>query len=1013
MEVGKMTVSINKAINAQEVAVKEKHARTCILGTHHEKGAHTFWSVVNRLPLSSNAVLCWKFCHVFHKLLRDGHPNVLKDSVRYKSELNDMSRMWGHLSEGYGQLCSIYLKLLRTKMEFHTKNPRFPGNLQMSDRQLDETGENDVNNFFQLTVEMFDYLECELNLFQTVFNSLDMSRSVSVTAAGQCRLAPLIQVILDCSHLYDYTVKLLFKLHSCLPADTLQGHRDRFLEQFKKLKDLFYRSSNLQYFKRLIQIPQLPENPPNFLRASALSEHISPVVVIPVEASSPDSEPIMELVDMETSSQKSLPENKFDDIFGSSFSNDPFNFNSQNGMNSDDKDQLIEQLHREISNLKEELKNFKAESHRLVMQLKGRISELEAELAEQQHLKQQALDESDFLRTELDELKKRHEDTEKAQRSLTEIERKAQATEQRYMKLKEKYSELVQNHADLLRKNAEVTKQVTVARQVQGDAEREKKELEDSFQQLSKQAQRKMQEQAEVLETLKRELVASKQEIQSLRSTIECSTQSEAEQSTQLAGLRQERDTLAETVAQHDQQRAALQAEVEQLKTTLETEKESSSKTLEELQCRLGEKERNAQDFQQQLLDKQFALLQCAVGEAEQMVQDALNRLDDPIHISCTSSADYLLSRSVAALKCVEQLEEARGQYLADRSDVSALLSSVALFAHLTGDTILQASATSHMAPMEPADLLLEACRQCGGEALHYLGTLRDAASLESADCTAVRNCLSRIATIGEELRPKGLDIKQDELGDLVDKEMAATAAAIETAAARIEEMLSKSRAGDTGVKLEVNERILGSCTDLMQAIQDLVLASKDLQREIVESGRGAASPKEFYARNSRWTEGLISASKAVGWGATLMVDAADLVVQGKGKFEELMVCSHEIAASTAQLVAASKVKADKDSANLSKLQVASRAVNQATAGVVASTKSGKSQIEEKADSMNFSAMTLTQIKRQEMDSQVRVLELESQLQKERQRLGELRKKHYQLAGVAEGWDENGADLAP
>lgn len=26
-----------------------------------------------------------------------------------------------------------------------------------------------------------------------------------------------------------------------------------------RLKDLFYRSSNLQYFKRLIQIPQLPE----------------------------------------------------------------------------------------------------------------------------------------------------------------------------------------------------------------------------------------------------------------------------------------------------------------------------------------------------------------------------------------------------------------------------------------------------------------------------------------------------------------------------------------------------------------------------------------------------------------------------------------------------------------------------------------------------------------------------------------------------------------------------------
>ncbi|XP_070591133.1 huntingtin-interacting protein 1 isoform X2 [Erythrolamprus reginae] len=969
------TVSINKAINAQEVAVKEKHARTCILGTHHEKGAHTFWSVVNRLPLSSNAVLCWKFCHVFHKLLRDGHPNVLKDSVRYKNELSDMSRMWGHLSEGYGQLCSIYLKLLRTKMEFHTKNPRFPGNLQMSDRQLDETGENDVNNFFQLTVEMFDYLECELNLFQTVFSSLDMSRSVSVTAAGQCRLAPLIQVILDCSHLYDYTVKLLFKLHSCLPADTLQGHRDRFLEQFKKLKDLFYRSSNLQYFKRLIQIPQLPENPPNFLRASALSEHISPVVVIPLEASSPDSEPIMDLVEMETSSQQSLFDNKFDDIFGSSFSNDPFNFNSQNGMTKDDKDRLIEQLHREIDALKDEFKNFKAESHRLVMQLKGRISELEAELEEQKHLKQQALDESEFLHTELDEWKKRHEDTEKAQRSLTEIERKAQTTEQRYVKLKEKYSELVQNHADLLRKNAEVTKQVTVSRQVQSDTERDKKELEDSFQRLSEQAQRK----------------------------------SEEEHTTHLAVLKQEKDILTDTMAQRDQQMAALEAEVRQLKATFEKEKECSSKTIQELQNRLGESEGNTQALQQELLDKQFVLLQCAVKEAEQMVQDALNQLEDPTHISSTSSADYLLSRTRAAFECVERLQEACSQYLSDQSDVSSLLSCVPLFAHLIGDAILQASATSHMAPMESADLLLETSKQCGNETLHYLGMLKDKVTLESADCTAVRNCLNQITSIGQDLRPKGLDVEEEKLGDLVDEEMAATAAAVEVAAARIEEMLNKSRAGDRGVKFEVNERILGSCTDLMQAIQVLVLASKDLQQEIVESGRGAASPKEFYARNSRWTEGLISASKAVGWGATVMVDAADLVVQGNGKFEELMVCSHEIAASTAQLVAASKVKADKDSINLNKLQIASRGVNQATARVVASTKSGKSQIQEK-DSMDFSDMTLTQIKRQEMDSQVRVLELESQLQKERQRLGELRKKHYELGGVAEGWDENGAD---
>ena len=50
--------------------------------------------------------------------------------------------------------------------------------------------------------------------------------------------------------------------------------------------------------------------------------------------------------------------------------------------------------------------------------------------------------------------------------------------------------------------------------------------------------------------------------------------------------------------------------------------------------------------------------------------------------------------------------------------------------------------------------------------------------------------------------------------------------------------------------------------------------------------------------------------------------------------------------------------------------------------------------------------MTLHQAKRREMESQVRVLELESNLEKERRKLGELRKTHYQLAGESEGWDQ-------
>ncbi|XP_026047061.1 huntingtin-interacting protein 1 isoform X3 [Astatotilapia calliptera] len=1010
MDLSKIAVSINKAINTQEVAVKEKHARTCILGTHHEKGAHTFWAAVNRLPLSSNAVLCWKFCHVFHKLLRDGHPNVIKDSMRNKADLTDMSRMWGHLSEGYGKLCSIYLKLLITKMEFHIKNPRFPGNLQMSNRQLDEAGENDVNNFFQLTVEMFDYLECELNLFLGVFSSLDMSRSVSVTAAGQCRLAPLIQVILDCSHLYDYTVKLLFKLHSCLPADTLQGHRDRFQEQFKKLKSLFYRSSNLQYFKRLIQIPQLPENPPNFLRASALSEHISPVVVIPAESSSPESEHVVETDDLVDTDVPVLPapvETKFDDLFGTSAAIDPFNFNSQNGMRKDDKDRLIEQLTREIQALKEELESFRLESGRLCQALRGRVNELEAELAEQSHLRLQAVGESEFLKAELDDLRRVREDTEKEQRSLTEIERKAQANEQRYTKLKEKYTELVQSHADLLRKNAEVTRQMTVARAAQDEVEAVRKEMQEKVKAAQEAADRQEREQLEHLQELQRELVSSRAELDSLKTSVASSQQASSEVlGTQLAALESEKAELVQSLSKVEAELAARGEELERVQSSLVTERESRVKSAETLQNQLNEKESREQALESQLAAARWASLQGAVEEAEKIIQDSLAQIDDPAHISCTSSADYLASRCQASLECMERLNSTRVAFLADNTGVSELVRAVTQSGHLVGDTIVQGSATSHMVPVEQADALSESVKVCGAEALALLGLMKQQDGLAAADSGKLKAALEAVLATAEKLRPQGLELQQGELGDLVEQEMAATSAAVESAAARIEEMLNNSRAVDTGIKMEVNERILASCTELMQAIKELILSSKDLQRDIVESGRGAASMKEFYAKNSRWTEGLISASKAVGWGATVMVDAADLVVQGKGKFEELMVCSHEIAASTAQLVAASKVKADKDSTKLHRLQQASRGVTQATAAVVASTKSGKSQIEE-TDTMDFSSMTLTQIKRQEMDAQVLVLELETRLQKERERLGELRKKHYELAGVAEGWGED------
>ncbi|TRY91823.1 hypothetical protein DNTS_012453 [Danionella cerebrum] len=1014
--------SISKAINSTETPLKEKHARPkwsgIILGTHREKGAYTFWSYAVGLPLPSSAILSWKFCHVLHKILRDGHRNTLQDCMRHYSDIAETGLMWNNTRDrhGYGQLVTLYSKLLCTKIDFHNKHPEIPASLEVTDELLERTAGTDINNVFQLTVEVFDYMDAELRLAEAVLQQLNMSIAISTLTSGQCKLAPLIQVIQDCSHLYHYTVKLLFKLHACLPADTLQGHRDRFHDQFRSLKAFLNKARDMLYFKRLIQIPRLPDSPPNFLRASALAEHVKPMVVIPdeeelEEQEEDEPEPLIDMSEAQPSTASQPQVDIFDQAFGP----------PKDGF--DDRDLQIEHLRREVELLQAELEKIKAEAQRYITQLKAQINSLEAELEEQRLQKQRSLVENEQLRMEMEVVCHRSTEVESLQSTFLEAEKKAQATELRYNKLKEKHAELVANHAELLRKSADTVKMLSATQQTQEDVERTKQQLAFEVERVQQESDMKVEEQRFEMDKLRRELEAKSAEIQRIRASLQSSETTGNQLNSSMAALQAEKQRLTQSISLKDAELLSLKKESQLKESSLQQDRERSFKELEELQRKLKEKLSREEQLQQKLLDEQFTLLQATVSEAENIIKDAVEKLDDPTHISCSSSPDYLISRAEATLGSIEKVQAGHSEYVKSMRDAGGLVKALTMFSHLAADTIINGSATAHLAPTDQADLLSEQCKTCANQSLQYLRALKSKASLKGAEPASVQAAVQKILRIGKDLRPKGLDVGKDELGDMVDKEMAATSAAIEEAVRRIDEMMSQTRKDASGVQLEVNERILNSCTDLMKAIRLLVLASTDLQKEIVESGRGAASVKEFYARNSRWTEGLISASKAVGWGATQMVDSADKVVLHTGKYEELIVCSHEIAASTAQLVAASKVllyvllkvvslwlqnrnpsaraqvKADRGSKKLGNLQQASRHVNEMAANVVASTRTGQDQVEEK-DTMDFSGMSLIKLKKEEMESQVKVLELETMLENERLRLGELRKKHYEIAGV-------------
>ena len=137
---------------------------------------------------------------------------------------------------------------------------------------------------------------------------------------------------------------------------------------------------------------------------------------------------------------------------------------------------------------------------------------------------------------------------------------------------------------------------------------------------------------------------------------------------------------------------------------------------------------------------------------------------------------------------------------------------------------------------------------------------------LEAAMEQVELSCKEALKSLGQET----------DLADLVAMEISAMDVAIEEAAKKIEELLEASKQKDSGAQLEVNSAVLDSCTELVKAIRELVKKSKILQTEIISDRGAGVTDKEYYKKNSRWTEGLISAAKAVGLGANLLVDAAD-----------------------------------------------------------------------------------------------------------------------------------------
>ncbi|EJW80892.1 ANTH domain-containing protein, partial [Wuchereria bancrofti] len=493
-------VSVHKALNKNEVPLKHKHARQVIVGTHKEKSCALFWSCISRIQLEKNPVISWKFCHLLHKLIQDGHRKVLEESVRYKARIEALGNFWFHLENSdYGRPNSSYCKMLVSRLEFHNRNHSIPGNLRLSASQVQTLANVDVNQSFELSIEMLDQMDDLLALQADVLRKVDNVNWSSLVPQGQCMLSPLILIILDTSKFYDHLVKLIFKLHSKLPPDALLGHRSRFNSIFRQTKEFYETSTNLQYFKFLVSIPKLPTYPPNFLQASELESYQAPNAYLHGDNVSeadtpPDERSVVEesLVDVvETGSQ-----------------------NSSGHMDS--KDAIIEALRRDVE-------DSRYHNERLVNEARARIEQYENRLM-------QAQQENDHYKQTLDEVKSEVDRLRELaivrvdESRLLEAEQKAQNSELNYQKMKSAYTNLRQEHIEALTKLSETQKELLSCRTEKQNNEETISNLEKKVAELERESisiEGKMQDANSVVDSLQRRITLRDDEVQELKQTVQ------------------------------------------------------------------------------------------------------------------------------------------------------------------------------------------------------------------------------------------------------------------------------------------------------------------------------------------------------------------------------------------------------------------------------------------------------------------------------------------------------------
>ncbi|KAI1501637.1 ANTH-domain-containing protein [Biscogniauxia marginata] len=1034
-----LAINIRKATNTDETAPKRKHVRSCIVYTWDHKSSQSFWAGMKVQPILADEVQTFKALITIHRVLQEGHPQTLREAMANRGWIDSLNRgLAGEGVRGYGPLIREYVYFLLAKLSFHQQHPEFNGTFEYEE-YVSLKAINDPNEGYETITDLMS-LQDKIEQFQKLIFS--HFRNIG---NNECRISAIVPLVAESYGIYKFITSMLRAMHSTTgDNDALEPLRQRYDAQHYRLVKFYYECSNLRYLTSLITIPKLPQDPPNLL---AEDEDAPALPARPKQEIERQPTPIRQPKTEEPDEIAEFWQNEIDRQNREYEEQQRVLQERQQAALRAQQDAQLqaqrdfeEQQRRLAEQQRREQEALMSQQYQ--MQTQGRLAELEqenlnarAQYERDQLMLQQYDQRVKALEGELSQIHNNYgQQVNSKDDQIRALQEQVNTWRTKYEALAKLYSQLRHEHLDLLQKFKSVQLKAASAQEAIEKREKLEREIKTKNLELAdmiRERDRAMHEKDRLTGSNKDELEKLKRELRMANDRADNLERSKGnELSSMLAKYNREMADLEEALRTKsralDEAQAKMRdgsSDLEQLLRDKEEELEVYKAGMDQTLIELNELKQNQGDTDHVIdgqidalimanLDKINDIIDSVLQAGVSRVDDALYELDSTMQAgNQNASPTYVLSQIEKASANAMEFATAFNNFIADgpNSSHAELIKAINVFSGATADVCSNTKGLTRLATDEKkSDQLMNGARTAAQSTVKFFRgllsfRLEGMDPIQKTDVVInsnndVQMDLQKLNKLVEAFAPGfgRLANNKGDLGDLVDNELSKAADAIAAAAARLAKLKNKPRDGYSTYELKVHDSILDAAMAITNAIAQLIKAATATQQEIVQAGRGSSSRTAFYKKNNRWTEGLISAAKAVATSTNTLIETADGVLSNRNSPEQLIVASNDVAASTAQLVAASRVKAGFMSKSQESLEQASKAVGAACRSLVRQVQSMIKDRNQEDDSVDYSKLGAHEFKVREMEQQVEILQLENALSSARHRLGEMRKISYQ-----------------